>query len=236
MNIAVILAGGSGTRMGAVDKPKQFLEVYGKPLIIYTIETFEISSDIDEIVIVCHEDWIEELIIWCRKYDLTKVKYVISGGKTRQESSLKALYKLKETCNEADIVIIHDGARPLITNRIIKENVELAKKYNAVDTVIPTNDTIVKSNNGNYISEIPLRKILYLGQTPQTFKFTTIMRAHENAIKNNIVDSTDDCQLVLKCNENVYLVNGDKFNFKITTFEDLTLFKAILKMGKLEVN
>jgi 2-C-methyl-D-erythritol 4-phosphate cytidylyltransferase len=233
MNIGVILAGGSGTRMGNIDKPKQFIEVYGKPLIIYTLEAFEASEYIEDILISCHEEWIEQVVIWCRKYEITKAKYVIKGGETRQASTLSALNKLKGICQEDDIVVIHDSARPLITNRIIKDNVKFTKEYDAVDTVIPCDDTIIKSLNNKTISNVPVRKELYVGQTPQSFKFNLIMESHLNALDNNVTNATDDCQLVLKYGKDVHLVQGDKLNLKITNFEDLTLFKAILKASKI---
>ena len=233
MNIGIILAGGCGARMGNMDRPKQFIEVYGKPLIIYTLEAFEGSEYIDEILISCHKDYIEDMKILCRKYEITKAKYIIEGGSTRQESSYKSLEMLKSSLKEDDIVVIHDSARPLISLEIIKNNVLDAEKFGAVDTVIPTDDTIIRSVDNNIISNVPVRKELYVGQTPQSFKFSIIFEAHLKAKKDSIDNATDDCQLVLNCNQDVHLVKGDKLNLKITRFEDLTLFKAILKMGKM---
>ncbi|KRU25378.1 2-C-methyl-D-erythritol 4-phosphate cytidylyltransferase [Clostridium sporogenes] len=235
MNVAIILAGGSGTRMGSIDTPKQFIDIYGKPLIVHTIESFDINSNIDYILIACKEEWIEDLTIWTRKYELNKVKWIISGGNTRQESVFNGIKKLKNACNEDDIVVIHDAARPLISQRIINENIKCAQKYGAVDTVIPTADTIIKSLDNTTISIVPVRKELYLGQTPQSFKYSIIDKAHDKGSLNNKSDATDDCQLVLKQGTKVHLVQGDKLNFKITTFEDLTILKSIIKMGKLEV-
>lgn len=234
MNIAVILAGGSGTRMGS-DIPKQFIDVYGKPLIIHTIESFDVNSRIDKIVIACKEEWQEDLKIWIRKFGLNKVKYIVSGGETRQESVYNAIRALDGVCENDDILVIHDAARPLISQRIINENIDAAKEYGAVDTVIPTADTIVKSIDNNTIDSIPVRKELYLGQTPQSFKYDLIKSAHENSIEKSTSNATDDCQLVLGINKDVYLVNGDKLNFKITTFEDLLLLKSVIKISKVEV-
>lgn len=235
MNVAIILAGGTGSRMGVVDRPKQFLDVYGKPLIIHTLEVFNIHKNIDTIVISCNKEWINELNIWIRQYDLDKVKYIVQGGETRQESTFNALKSLEGICKSDDIVLIHDAARPLVSTRIIDDNLKLMKESIAVDTVIPATDTIVKSKDGVEITDIPKRKELYLGQTPQSFKFSEIVHAHKKAIEDGFYDSTDDCQLLLRLNKNVRLVRGDKMNFKITTFDDYTLFKAVLKMGKTEV-
>lgn len=234
MNIAVILAGGSGTRMGS-DIPKQFIDIYGKPMIIHTIESFDVNSNIDKIVIACKEEWQEDLKIWIRKFGLNKVKYIVSGGATRQESVYNSIRALDGVCTGDDILVIHDAARPLISQRIINENIEGAKEYGAVDTVIPTADTIVRSLDGKTINNVPVRSELYLGQTPQSFKYDLIKSAHEASIENSTSDATDDCQLILGINKNVHLVNGDKLNFKITTFEDLLLLKSVIKISKVEV-
>ena len=234
MNIAIILAGGSGTRMGS-DIPKQFIDIYGKPLIIHTLESFDINTNIDLIAVVCKEDWKEDLKIWTRKFGINKVQWIVDGGDTRQESIYKSLMTIGKECGEDDIVVIHDSARPLISQRIINENIEGAKEFGAVDTVIPSADTIVKSIDENTIDSVPLRKELYLGQTPQSFKYSMILDAHNKAIENNNLEATDDCQLVLALKKDVHLVRGDKLNFKITTFEDLLLLKAVIKLGKTEV-
>lgn len=234
MNIAIILAGGSGTRMGS-DIPKQFIDIYGKPLIIHTIESFDANPNIDSIAIACKKEWQEDLRIWIRKYGINKVQWIVDGGDTRQESIYKSLMTIGKECGEDDIVVIHDSARPLISQRIINENIEGAKEFGAVDTVIPSADTIVKSIDENTIDSVPLRKELYLGQTPQSFKYSMILDAHNKAIENNNLEATDDCQLVLALKKDVHLVRGDKLNFKITTFEDLLLLKAVIKLGKTEV-
>lgn len=234
MNIAIILAGGNGTRMGS-DIPKQFIDIYGKPLVIHTLESFDSNSNIDAIAVVCKEGWHEDLKIWIRKFGINKVKWIVQQGETRQESTYNALCKLKGECSEDDIVIVHDSARPLISQRIIDDNVAGAKEYGAVDTVVPTADTIISSKDDETIDFVPVRKELYLGQTPQSFRYGLILKAHEKAIESNKQNSTDDCQLVLSLDEKVHLVNGDKLNFKITTFEDLLLLKSVIKIGKLEV-
>lgn len=235
MNIAILLAGGTGTRMGNVDKPKQFIEVYGKPIIVHTLETFDSHPNIDHIGVVCLPEWMDDLRILLRKYEINKVKWLIEGGKTRQESIYNSLKEISESCTDEDVVIVHDSVRPLISHKIINENIDGAKKYGAVDTVIPSADTIIKSTNKKTIHEVPLRKELYIGQTPQSFLYEVIKEAHENAKINNIQNATDDCQLVLDIKKEVHLVSGEKLNFKITSFDDLLLFKAIIKLGKTEM-
>lgn len=235
MNIGVILAGGSGSRMGIVDKPKQFIDIYGKPIIIHTLETFDSHSEIDAIAVVCLEEWMDDLKILLRKYEISKVKWMVKGGKTRQESIYNVIETISKECSKDDIVVIHDSVRPLVTHKIISNNIIGAKEHGAVDTVVPSADTIVKSIDGITIEEVPNRSQLYIGQTPQSFKFSLIKEAHYKAIEENVLDSTDDCQLILKLGENVYLVEGDKLNFKITSFDDLLLLKAIVKLGNTEM-
>ena len=236
MNIGLILAAGSGSRMGNADKPKQFLPIYGKPLMIHTIEAFEVHEGIDAIVIVTNDSYVDQVKVWCKQYDLLKVKAVVAGGNERQISVYNGLQAVKNIAkNDDDIVLIHDAARPLISQRIISDNIEVCAKYDACDTVIKASDTIVRSQNEESISDIPLRKELYQGQTPQTFKLKLILDAHEHAIKNNLPDVTDDAKLVLSLGKEVRLVEGSKQNFKITTFDDLMMLKALLKIGRSEV-
>lgn len=236
MNIALILAAGSGSRMGNTDKPKQFLPIYGKPLMVHTIEAFEINDEVDAIVISTNEEYIDDVKVMCKQYDLSKVKAVVAGGSTRQISVYNGLQGVKSIGAKGDdIVIIHDSARPLISQKIISENIKVCKQFGAVDTVIKASDTIVHSVDGEKISDIPPRKELYQGQTPQTFKLSIIMSAHEAVQNQTIPNVTDDTKLVLLQGIDVHLVEGDKLNFKITTFDDLMMLKALLKIGRSEV-
>ncbi len=236
MNVALILAAGSGSRMGNADKPKQFLPIYGKPLMIHTIEAFEMHDDIEKIVVVTSEGYEDQVKVWCKQYDLGKVKAVVHGSDSRQGSVYNGLQALKELgVKDDDIIVIHDAARPLISQNIITNNIEACKKYDAVDTVIKATDTIVASSDNERITNIPNRSELYQGQTPQTFKFALISEAHEKAKAGQIPNVTDDTKLVISMGKDVHLVEGSKQNFKITTFDDLMMLKALLKIGKTEV-
>lgn len=235
MNIGIILAGGIGSRMGIVDKPKQFIDIYGKPIIVYTLEAFDNHPEIDYIGVVCLDEWMDDLKILLRKYEINKVKWLIKGGMSRQESVYNAIIAISKDVNDDDILVIHDSVRPLVSHKIISNNISSAKQFGATDTVIPSTDTIIKSLDGLQIHEVPNRSELYIGQTPQSFKFELIKRAHETAIESNKLNSTDDCQLVLDLGEKVKLVMGDKLNFKITSFDELLLLKAIIKLGKTEM-
>ena len=237
MNIAIIVAAGSGSRMGSADKPKQFLPIYGKPLMIHTIEAFEVHDEIDAIVVVTNEAYIDQVKVWCKQYDLGKIKAVVAGGDSRQISVHNGLQAVKALSKDPknDIVLIHDAARPLISQRIITDNIRVCEKYDAVDTVIKASDTIVRSINEVSISDIPARNELYQGQTPQSFKLSLILDAHEYVKTHAVNNVTDDCKLVLSLGKEVRLVEGSKQNFKITTFDDLMMLKALLKIGKTEV-
>ena len=237
MNIAIIVAAGSGSRMGNADKPKQFLPIYGKPLMIHTIEAFEVHDEIDAIVVVTNEAYIDQVKVWCKQYDLGKIKAVVAGGDSRQISVHNGLQAVKALSKDPknDIVLIHDAARPLISQRIITDNIRVCEKYDAVDTVIKASDTIVRSINEVSISDIPARNELYQGQTPQSFKLSLILDAHEYVKTHAVNNVTDDCKLVLSLGKEVRLVEGSKQNFKITTFDDLMMLKALLKIGKTEV-
>ena len=230
MNIALIVAAGNGTRMGEVEKPKQFLLVNDKPLLIYSLETFNNHQLIDAIIVVTSKEYIGLVKDLVKQYQLSKVVDVVLGGSTRQESVHNGLMKAKEVAAniDNDIVLIHDAARPLVSQEIISNNILECEKYDAVTTVINASDTIVHSKNSDTVNDVPLRKELYQSQTPQSFKLSLILSAHDSAKVKKLDDVTDDAQLVLLLNKEVHLVKGDKRNFKITTFDDLLMLKALL--------
>jgi len=226
MNIALIVAGGIGKRMG-LDIPKQFVVTNNKPVIFYSLKVFEQCNEIDSIFIVCHKDYIEYLNDIVQNNSLNKVKGIVEGGDTRQQSVFNGLKAIREAKYALeDIVLIHDAARPLITSNIIKDNIETCLKYDACETAIKACDTMIKSKQGEYMDDVVNRDEIYQVQTPQTFKLGLILDSHEKASKLN---ATDDAQIVKQLGHKVAIVNGSKLNFKITTPEDLELFKSIVK-------
>ena len=222
MNIALILASGSGTRMVGLKAPKQFCLVNNKPLFLYSVEAFDKNLSIDAIVIVTQGNFVNKVQNICDESALFKVRLITEGGNTRQESVYKGLKAIKEFAQADDIVLIHDSARPLISQDIIDNNIVGCEKYGAVETAVKTNDTILKAGEYNEVLD---RSNLYQVQTPQTFRYSIILKAHEEALKKGIANATDDAQLV----EGVQIVNGESTNFKITTIQDLKLFEAMLK-------
>lgn len=229
MNIALIVAAGNGSRMESADRPKQFLLVKEKPLMLYSVKAFQMHENIDAIVIVTNASYVEQVKEWCKEYQLNKVRLVVAGGITRQESVYLGLQAVKSISLdiENDIVLIHDSARPLIDKSIISANISACKQYGATCTALKAKDTIVRSVNAQNIDGVANRQELYQCQTPQAFKLSLILTAHEK--NRDITTATDDAQLVLGLGRDVYLVDGSVLNFKITTDADLLVLNALLK-------
>ncbi|WP_201352083.1 2-C-methyl-D-erythritol 4-phosphate cytidylyltransferase [Hydrogenimonas urashimensis] len=229
-NVAVILAGGSGTRAG-YEKPKQFMKIAGKLVIEHTIERFQKHPLIDEIAIVSHADFLTliEEIVNHNSYD--KVKKILQGGKERYESSLTAI----EAYDEDLHLIFHDAVRPLVSDRIIKDVVEALNRYNAVDVAIPAADTIIEVENDRIVN-IPDRSRLYRGQTPQGFRRETIKKAYDFALQDSAFKVTDDCGVVKRYlpEEKIYVVAGEEANMKLTYKEDFYLLDKLFQLKSIQ--
>lgn len=228
MNIAVILAGGSGTRMGN-DQPKQFLKVAGKQIIEHTIDAFEASKDIDEICVVSRADYVGDVEALVVRNQYKKVKRILQGGKERYDSSLAAINAYQ---NNDDNLLFHDAVRPLVTEKIIHDCVAALRRYNAVDVAVKTTDTIIAVDGQNCIEHIPDRQVLRNGQTPQCFKRGTIKRAYDIALQDPDFRTTDDCGVVRRYlpDEPIYVVEGANFNMKLTYVEDLFLLDKLFQL------
>ena len=231
MIFGAILAGGTGSRMHMADMPKQFLPLGDKPIIIHTLEKFLTCSKLDEIYIGVHPDWVSYMGDLIDKYipDGTKV-HVVSGGSDRNETILIIVKALEEAYGENDehIIVTHDSVRPFVSLRMIEENIEAAEKYGAVDTVTPAVDTIVVSNDGNTITDIPERNKMYQGQTPQSFKVKLLKNLYCSLSEDEKKILTDACKICVVRNYPVYLVTGSVMNMKITTPGDYKIAQAIL--------
>lgn len=232
-NIAVILAGGKGVRLGG-KRPKQFLKIAGKKVIEHTLEVFESHPQIDEIVVVSNPEYIRDVENIMVEHAYTKVKKILSGGVERYDSSLAAI---KAYENEAVNLIFHDAVRPLVSHRIISDCIEALKKYNAVDVAVKTTDTII-SVADKKIQDIPDRNTLYNGQTPQAFSWKTIHSAYEKALKDPEFKATDDCGVVKKYlpEEKIYVVEGEGYNMKLTYKEDIFLLDKLFQLRSVEDN
>lgn len=234
MNNAVIFAGGTGTRMGIDDVPKQFLEIDGKPVIIYTLEHFQNHPNIDGIYVVCIETWIDYLIYQLRKYSIDKVRSIIPGGKTGQDSIYNGLVEAAKYGNEQDIVLIHDGVRPFISEDLISRNIEDTRLFGNSITCTKCNETFVMSKNGLDVDEIPIRRESYNAQAPQAFRLGDIISAHDEMRANNpgYKDVVDSCTLYNMLGRKIHLTEGIRGNIKITNPVDLYIFEAWLNFEK----
>ena len=233
MIYAGILAGGTGTRMGISNMPKQFLDLGNKPIIIHTVEKFLLEPEIEKIVVGVHEDWISHAEDLVEEYISTfKDRIIIvAGGSDRNttiENIIKAIDDYKELTDE-DIVITHDSVRPFITLRIIKDNIRLAKECDAVDTVVEAVDTIVESTNGEYITNIPNRAHYYQGQTPQSFRCKDFLNLYNSLTSEEKQILTDACKIFVIKEKEVALAKGEYSNLKITTVTDLKIAKSMLE-------
>jgi len=224
---ALILAGGSGERMG-LSIPKQFIKIGGKTVFEHIIQVFEKSEFIDDIIIVVNPNYrsfVEELIL---RNKFRKVSKILNGGSSRRESSFIGVMSID---NDEDLVLIHDAVRPFLNDNIIFSCVKALEEFDAVDVAIPSDDTIIKVNEKGLIEEIPDRNLLRRGQTPQGFKVGVIKKAHNMALENQQLEFTDDCGLIVRFGlADVYVVTGDRFNIKLTFPEDIYLADKIFQV------
>lgn len=229
---AGILAGGIGTRMGNVPMPKQFLLLDDKPIIIHTVEKFILNNKFEKIIIATPKDWLNYTQDILKKFeiDLPKIE-VIQGGNDRNDTIMNIIQHIEKNygLSDEDVLVTHDAVRPFLTHRIIEENIKYGLKYGAVDTVIEAIDTIVESNDRQFISDIPRRDIMYQGQTPQTFNIQKLKQLYLDLSEEEKKILTDACKIFTIRNEKVKIIRGELFNIKITTPFDLTVANAIIK-------
>lgn len=232
MNYGILLAGGKGTRLG-LPTPKQFLKIGNKTLLEHSVEKFANCPFLRHTVVVVPADWYEQSNNLLEELSLNHISVCLGGG-TRQESLYKGLKYLKESFDitDEDIAVSHDVARPFVTIEIIRENIEICQKYGAADTVIPSSDTVVESTDQFQISSVPIRKNMYLGQTPQTFYIQQFVNIYETLSGEYLDIVTDAAKILSDHGVNVGLVRGDVSNMKITTLFDLQLANAVLNQYK----
>ena len=224
---ALIFAGGSGSRMKTTTKPKQFLELYGKPIIIHTIEHFENHPMIDQIVIVCIEGWIDYLENLLLKFHIKKVVKIVSGGTTGQMSIFHGLAAMSDNIQPEDIILIHDGVRPLIDADIITNNIDCVRKHRTAITVKPVIETVIQVNAENAITNVVDRDSCQTAVAPQSFFLSGIYSLHLKAQEDGLIDMTDSATLVRYYGLELFTVMGGPENIKITTPSDFYIFKAI---------
>ena len=228
MNIGVIFAGGVGTRMKTTGKPKQFLMVHGKPIIVHTIEIFQNHPEIDGIICVCVADWIDYMEELKYRYRLDKIGKIVPGGETGQLSIYNGLKAAAECYGLQDnIVLIHDGVRPLISAETISANIDSVKQYGSAITSVPAQETVIVVDDNEQVQEIVDRSHARLARAPQSFYLKEILEAQETAIAQGLTNMTDSCTLMKHFNKKLVTIPGVKNNIKITTPEDFYTFRAL---------
>lgn len=226
-NIGLLIAGGSGNRMHQ-DIPKQFITVNERPVIVYTLEAFESHPEIDSIAVVCIKGWEQVLWAYAKQFNITKLKYVISGGKNGQESIRNGVFELEKHFDKNDIVLIHDAIRPMISAEIISACISVAAQYGNAVTVIPCAEAMLQTEDGIVSTGSYPRNQLKRTQTPQAFHIGQICDLHKRALEMGITDSIASCTLMIELGEQVFFSVGSEKNIKLTTVEDIDIFKALL--------
>lgn len=226
MNVALILAGGSGSRTEQ-SVPKQFIPIEDKPIIIYTLEAFQRHPEIDAIIVSCISGWQDVLKGYACGYGLTKLKWIVEGGENGQASARKALYELQPYCKDEDIVVIHDAVRPLISDEIITDCICKAKEFGSGLSAVRCQETIMKTSDGETGSDGIDRKDIMRVQTPQAYQYGKALWAHKEALNRGITNAVYTNTLMLELGEELHFSLGSNKNIKITTLEDIDIFKAL---------
>ena len=231
MNIALIIAGGCGKRMNQ-DIPKQFLNVNDKPVLLYTLEAFQKHPNIDAIVVVCLEGWHEILKAYCKQFNISKVVSIINGGENGQDSIKKGIIEISSKYNNEDLVLVHDGIRPLVSEEIISDCIVKCKECGSAIAAIPCAEAMLETADKIMAKNSFDREKLMRTQTPQAFKLEKLIWAHDEAKKRGITNSVASCTLMIELGEKVYFSLGSEKNIKLTTTSDLDIFKALLDVKK----
>ncbi len=232
MTVALLTAAGSGTRMGQ-DIPKQFMHVENKPIIIHTMEAFQSHPSIDAIIVVTIASWIDVVKAYAKQFNINKLRWVVPGGETGQESIFNGLKTLETELMPDDVVMIHDGNRCLVSSEIISDSLAKFKKYGSAVAAIPCVEAVFRSSDNGNSSTISIpREQLFRTQTPHTYTLGKLLWAHEEAEKKGIKETAASCTLMQQLGETVYFSKGSEENIKITTVDDLMIFKALLNTKK----
>lgn len=232
MNIALISAGGSGQRMGQ-DIPKQFLSIEDKPVIVYTLEAFQAHEEIDVIAVVCIKGWDQVLRAYARQFGISKLDLIVEGGDTGQESIRNGVLALNEKYSPDDVVLVHDAIRPMVSKEIISGCISETRKYGSAITVIPCAEAMLETKDGlTSVSSYP-RDYLKRTQTPQGFILSDFAKLHQEALEKGITNSVAPCTLMVELEKPVHFCLGSEKNIKLTTPDDLDIFRALLHTDRM---
>lgn len=228
MNVALLTAAGNATRMHQ-DIPKQFLHVDNKPLIIHTMEAFQKHPSIDAIIVVTIEGWMSVLWAYAKQFNITKLRWVVPGGDSGQESIYNGLVHLKQECGDEEVVVtIHDGNRPMVSDEIISNNLAIFEEYGSAVTAIPCQEVVFETDDGISSSVSTSRERIRRTQTPHTYKLNELLDAHKEAMEKGITGTAASCELMAKLGKESYFSKGSEMNLKITTLDDLAIYQALL--------
>ncbi|MCI9002941.1 MAG: 2-C-methyl-D-erythritol 4-phosphate cytidylyltransferase [Oscillibacter sp.] len=233
MNIGLIIAGGKGHRMGQ-EIPKQFLNVYDKPVIVYTLEGFQRHAEIDAIEVVCLEGWSEMLVAYAKQFNIDKLRWVTPSGETAQESIRNGVVALRSVCGPEDIVVVHDGIRPMVEDFVLTDVLVKCREYGNAVTSLPYNEQIFVSGDGTSTTQYIPRDTLRRVSTPQAYRYEKLLWAYEKAFAQGIgiQGATYANTLMTDLGERLYFAAGSEKNIKLTTRDDFELFKTYMKMEK----
>lgn len=231
MTVALLTASGQGTRMGQ-DIPKQFLHVKDKPIIIYTLERFQNNPEIDAIILVTLPSWFGFVKAYANQFNITKLKWIVEGGETGQESIRNGLKTLEKECPKDTVVMVHDGNRPLIDNDIISNSLAVFREHGSAVAVIPCTEAVFRSQDGLTSTVSVPREALHRTQTPHTYTLEKLLWAHQQAEEKGITNTAASCTLMNALGETVYFSKGSEKNFKLTTLDDMEIFNAFLAAEK----
>lgn len=228
-NIALIFAGGVGNRMNSKARPKQFLEIHGKPIIIHTLDHFEENQQVDAICVVCVETWLDYMNQLVERFRIKKVKWLVSGGETAMESQYNGLKAIYQDClpGERVTVLIHDGVRPMITQQLIDDCIESVNKHGSAITVAPQNETIVKLQSDIIVDTVSRAECM-IARAPQCFFLHEILQQHEKARKEGMNHYIDSASMMLSFGHEIHVVNGPAENIKVTTPADFYICRALM--------
>lgn len=231
--VAIIIAAGSGSRMGQ-DIPKQFINVNDKPVLLYTLEGFQKHSGIDEIEVVCLDGWLDFVKAYCNQFNITKLKYLTVGGKTGQESIRNGVYNLEEHCKKDDVIVIHDGVRPLVEDYVLTDVIEKCKEFGNAVTSMPYNEQIFLTTDGETTTKYIPRETLRRVSTPQAYKYGELLEAYRKAFAEEIgiYGSSYTNTMMVELGKKLYFAAGSDKNIKLTTKDNLEMFKAYLQQDK----
>ncbi len=231
-NIALIIAGGVGARMGQ-DIPKQFINVYDKPVIVYTLEAFQKHPQIDGIEVVCLNEWQGALMAYAKQFGISKLENIVDGGKNGQDSIRNGLFDIAQRhTDKDDIVLIHDAIRPMISAEVISDNIRVCRQYGNAITVVPCTAAMLRTYDSLSSEQQIPRDNLKITQTPQAFFIQEIVEAHKEALEKGITNSIASCTMYIELGRKLYMSQGSEKNVKLTTVEDIEIFKALLSAKK----